>query len=64
MERRPVFEVLFVSEAMRAALRDGAPLSRLRQLAAADQQRTLAERLQELVAAGRLSPAEAARIAA
>ena len=64
MERRPVFEVLFVSEAMRAALRDGAPLSRLRQLAAADQQRTLAERLQGLVAAGRLSPAEAARIAA
>jgi hypothetical protein len=49
---------------MRAALRDGAPISRLRQLAAADQQRTLAERLHGLVAAGRLSPAEAARIAA
>jgi type II secretory ATPase GspE/PulE/Tfp pilus assembly ATPase PilB-like protein len=64
MDRRPVLEVLFVSEAMRAALRDGAPASRLRQLAAADQHRTLAERLHGLVAAGRLSPAEAARIAA
>jgi Tfp pilus assembly pilus retraction ATPase PilT len=62
--RRPVFEVLFVSDAMRAALRDGAPISRLRELATQDQHRTLAERLHGLVTAGRLSPVEAARVAA
>jgi len=61
---RPVFEVLFVSDAMRGALRDGAPIARLRELAAADQHRTLAERLHGLVAAGRLSAVEAARVAA
>ena len=59
---RPVFEVLTVSEPMRAALRAGATASRLRELAVADRHRSLADQLQALVAAGRLSPGEAARI--
>ena len=60
---RPVFEVLTVSEPMREALRAGAPTARLRELAAADQHRPLADRLRSLVAAGRVSAEEAARIA-
>jgi type II secretory ATPase GspE/PulE/Tfp pilus assembly ATPase PilB-like protein len=60
---RPVIEVLAVTDAMRDALRAGAPTSRLRELAAADRHHPLADRLRSLVAAGRISAAEAARIA-
>jgi len=62
-QRRPVFEVLTVSDAMRAALRSGAPVSRLRELAAADDHRSLADRLGALVASGAITAAEASRVA-
>jgi len=60
---RPVFEVLSVTEPMREALRAGAPIARLRELAVADQHRSLADHVRALVDAGRLSAAEASRIA-
>ncbi len=59
---RPVFEVLVLSDAFRAALRSGAPLSELRAIAGVDGHRELATQLDELTRAGRLSSAEAARI--
>ncbi len=59
---RPVFEVLLVSDSLRSALRDGAPVARLRALAAADGFRDLGEQLHALVGLGKLSLAEAARI--
>ena len=59
---RPVFEVLLVSDAFRSALREGAPIAKLRSLAAIDGHRALGEQLHALVAAGRISAAEAARI--
>lgn len=59
---RPVFEVLLVSDAFRNALREGASLAQLRSLAAIDGHRDLGEQLHALVAAGRLSVHEAARI--
>ena len=58
----PVFEVLVVSDSFRAALRSGAPLTELRALARVDGHRELATQLHELSRAGRVSPAEAARI--
>ena len=58
----PVFEVLVVSDAMRAAMRERAPIAKLRLLAAADGHRGLAEQLHALVAAGRLAAHEAARL--
>jgi type II secretory ATPase GspE/PulE/Tfp pilus assembly ATPase PilB-like protein len=57
-----VFEVLVLSDAFRAALRGGAPLSELRAIARVDGHRELATQLDELTRAGRLSPAESARI--
>lgn len=59
---RPVFEVLVLSDTFRAALRGGAPLTELRAIAAVDGHRELATQLDELTRAGRLSPAESARI--
>lgn len=59
---RPVYEVLLVSDAFRNALREGASVAQLRSLAAIDGHRDLGEQLHALVAAGRLSVAEAARI--
>jgi hypothetical protein len=59
---RPVFEVLVVSDSLRSALRDGAPVARLRALAAADGFRDLGEQLHALVGEGQLTLAEAARI--
>src|SRR5262249_38275879 len=58
---RPLYEVLVPSEPVREALRAGAPVARLRELAAADQHRTLADRLRAHREAGRISAAEAAR---
>jgi type IV pilus assembly protein PilB len=59
---QPVFEVLCVSDTLRDALRSGAPVARLRELAQADHHRSLADHVDALVQAGRLSPAEATRI--
>ncbi len=58
----PVFEVLLVSDAFRNALREGASLAQLRSLATIDGHRDLGEQLHSLVAAGRMSVGEAARI--
>ena len=60
---RPVFEVLVLSEPMREALRAGASGARMRELAGADQHRTLADRIRSHREAGRISAAEAARLA-
>ncbi len=59
---RPVFEVLLVSDAVRAALREGEAVGWLRTLAAADGYRELSRQLDALVTLGRLDPAEAARV--
>jgi hypothetical protein len=59
---QPVFEILCLSDSLRDALRSGAPVARLRELAQADHQRSLADHVDALVQAGRLSSAEAARI--
>lgn len=59
---RPVFEVLVVSDTLRGALRDGASVAKLRQIAVADGYRDLGEQLHALVVSGRLTTTEAARI--
>ena len=59
---RPVHEVLLVSDAFRHALREGAPLPKLRSLAALDGHRDLAQQLHAFVTAGRLTTSEATRI--
>ena len=59
---RPVFEVLVVSDAFRDGLRAGVPIAELRGMALAGGHRHFGLQLSELVAAGRLSAAEAARI--
>ncbi|HEY6193544.1 MAG TPA: ATPase, T2SS/T4P/T4SS family [Candidatus Eisenbacteria bacterium] len=59
---RPVFEVLLVSDALRDALRAGAPVAELRGRAASEGHKSLGEQLHALVAAGRLPASEAARI--
>jgi twitching motility protein PilT len=55
------FEILFLADAMRQAIRDGAPLERLRELAVADGYRPLADELKRRVAEGTVSRVEASR---
>jgi MSHA biogenesis protein MshE len=55
------FEILFLSDAMRQAIRDGAPLERLRELAVADGYRPLADELKRRVTEGTVSRVEASR---
>lgn len=59
---RPLFEVMVVSDAMRIALRNGAPVSELRALAHVDGHRDLAQQLEALTQSGRVAPSEAARL--
>jgi Tfp pilus assembly pilus retraction ATPase PilT len=59
--RRPVLEVLFNSEAMRAALRQGASARQMQVLARGDGFRPLAEHIQAGVADGALDAFDAAR---
>jgi type II secretory ATPase GspE/PulE/Tfp pilus assembly ATPase PilB-like protein len=59
--RLGVFEVLFATDALRTAIRQGAAAEQLTALARADGFITLAERIREGVAAGRLDAENAAR---
>ena len=56
-----VFEILFVNDAMRQAVKDGAGVERLRELAVSDGYRPLADELRRRVADGITSRVEAAR---
>ena len=58
---RVVFEVLFVSDPMRQAIRDGAGIDRLRELAQADGYRSLTDELRRRVSDGSISRSEASR---
>jgi hypothetical protein len=58
----PVFDVLLASDALRGALRAGTPVAELRRMAAAEGHRELGEQLRALVAAGQITPKEAARL--
>lgn len=60
----PAFEVLLPTESLREALRAGEPAARLRQCAETAGIYSLTTRLQDLVAAGRVSAAEAGRLVA
>ncbi len=59
---RPIFETLFVSDALRDALRAGASAAELRACARAEGQRDLADQVRTLASAGRLSASEATRV--
>ncbi len=59
--RRPVFEVLFATDALRAAIRQGATAGQLGALAAADGFRPLAERIRAGVDSGALDRGDAER---
>jgi type II secretory ATPase GspE/PulE/Tfp pilus assembly ATPase PilB-like protein len=56
-----VFEIFFLGDAMRQAIKDGATLDRLRELAVADGYRPLADELRRRVSEGSVSRVEAAR---
>jgi type II secretory ATPase GspE/PulE/Tfp pilus assembly ATPase PilB-like protein len=55
------FEILFLGDAMRQAIKDGAGLDRLRELAISDGYRPLADELRRRVSEGTVSRIEAAR---
>jgi len=59
--RRAIFEVLFATEALRAAIQQGANGTHLAGLARADGFRSLAERIAAAVASGTLDAGDAAR---
>jgi hypothetical protein len=61
---RAIFEVLFATEAVRAALLNGADAVRLRAVAETDGFRPLTARIRAAVAAGELDPHDAARAVA
>ncbi|HKQ57015.1 MAG TPA: ATPase, T2SS/T4P/T4SS family [Candidatus Eisenbacteria bacterium] len=61
---RAVFEVLFATDALRAAIQQGATGHQLSVLARADGFRTLGERVQAAVESGTLDKGEAARVLA
>jgi MSHA biogenesis protein MshE len=61
---RAVFEVLFASDALRAAILEGAPAHHLPTVARADGFKTLSERVQAAVESGALAAGEAARVLA
>jgi len=58
---RVVFEILFVNDPMRQAIRDGAGIERLRELALADGYRSLTDELRRRVSDGSITRSEAAR---
>ena len=60
-DRRSAIEVLMVGDAFRDALRTGAPVTRLRELALQDGFQPLTKRIAALAAAGTIAEAEAAR---
>ncbi len=64
VDRRGAFEVLFVTDALRAAIRAGEPMAKLRTCAESGGFRPLAARLQALVDSGEISPTEAERMLA
>lgn len=63
-DRRAALEVLVVGDAFRDALRAGAPVARLRELAHQDGFQPLSRRLAALAAAGTIAESEAARASA
>jgi type II secretory ATPase GspE/PulE/Tfp pilus assembly ATPase PilB-like protein len=61
---RAVFEVLVVTDALREAILEGAPVRALRSLAEREGLQSLAERVRAGIAAGTLDPHDAARVLA